>query len=340
MKRKIVIATHIFIQSFSQALRDYLLGKKEDVYFIGQPLFGNVITWTWSSLDTFWKVVKTGKKYDIYIGVDNLNAFIGIQLKQLGFVKKVIYASIDYSQIRFANPILNNIYHWFDYYCLRNADIVWNSSPVMVKEREKRGIPKKYRGKQIAVSDGTDRVKRVPFEKRHRYEIVFIGHFKEGMGLEMLIQSFPEIKRQVPKVKLLMIGGGPIEDKLKKIAKGQEIEFTGLMFDLRDVYARITKSIIGIAPYEKNNMTENTDPGKIKLYLACGLPIVMTRVPLVANEIESKECGIVVEPGNKEEFISSVIKLLENESLIKKMIKNSEPVARKYLWSNVFKKVI
>lgn len=341
MKRRIVIATHIFIESFSQALRDYLLREKNEVLFIGQPLFGNPLSWTMDAIDTFWQVIKTGKKYDIYIGVNNLNTFIGLQLRRFGVVHKTIYSSVDYAHERFNNRLLNNLYHWLDYYCLRNADIVWNSSPAMVLEREKRGIPKKYREKQVAVSDGTDPVKRVPFNKRNRYEIAFVGHFVDGMGLEMLISSFAEIKKQIPQVKLLMIGGGPIEEKLKQLAKNQkDIEFTGIILNLKEVYSRITKSMIGIAPYEKNKYTPNTDPGKIKLYLACGLPIVMTRVPLVADLIDKKKCGIVLEPGDKKAFVNSVIKLLKNEDLLKKCITNSIPVAKEYLWSNVFKKVI
>ena len=341
MKKRIVIATHIFIESFSQALRDYLLREKNEVLFIGQPLFGNPFSWTIDAIDTFWQVIKTGKKYDIYVGVNNLNTFIGLQLRRLGVVRKTIYSSVDYAQERFSNKFLNNLYHWLDYYCLKNADIVWNSSPAMVAEREKRGVEKKYRSKQVSVSDGTDPVKQIPFQKRNRYEIVFVGHFIEGMGLEMLIEVFPEIKKQIPEAKLLMIGGGPIEKKLKGLAENQkDIEFTGIISNLKDVYLKITKSMIGVAPYEMNKYTQNTDPGKIKLYLACGLPIVMTRVPLVANLIDKSKCGIVLEAGNRKAFISSVVKLLKNEKLLKQYVENSKPIAKEYLWSNIFKKVI
>lgn len=326
MKRKIVIATHVFIESFSQALRDCLLREKNEVLFIGHPLFGDPLTWLVEAIDTFWQVVKRRKKYDIYIGINNLNTFVGIQLRNLGFVKKTIYSSVDYAQDRFDNKFLNDLYHWLDYYCLRNADIVWNSSPAMVLEREKRGISKKYREKQIAVSDGTDPVKQVPFNKRNRYEIVFVGHFREGMGLEMLVSSFAEIKKYVPHAKLLMIGGGPIEEKLKQLAKNQkDIEFTGVILNLKDVYPRITRSMIGVAPYERNKYTQNTDPGKIKLYLACGLPIVMTRVPLVANMIDKKKVWNCFRARRQKSFCEFRGQVIEKRYFIKTIYKKQYP---------------
>lgn len=336
MRKKVVIATHVFTPGTSQAFKNYCNKKKFETLFIGHSVFGNVLTWGFGTLDTFWKVLKTGRKYDLYVGFDNLNAFVGIQLKKLGRVKKIIFMTPDYSHTRFKNPILNNIYHLLDYYCLRNSDFVWNSSSVMVYEREKRGISKKYRTKQIMVPDGTDVVEQVPFAKRNRYEIVFVGHLKTGMGLELLISEFRKIQSKIPKAKLLIIGSGPIESKLRQMAKGLNIEFTGFIGNLPKVYKLITKSMIAVAPYEKNTLSENTDPGKVKLYLSAGLPMVITKVPLVALEIAKEECGIAVNPSKSEEFGKALLKLLTNENLLKQYIKNTQKLTKKYAWDNIF----
>lgn len=331
-----VIATHVFTPGTSQALCNYLVKNKKNVLFIQHSIFGNILTWTFGMIDTFWKVLSSKKKYDLYIGFDNLNAFIGIWLRKIGVIPKVIFMTADYSHARFKNKILNSVYHWFDYYCLKNADFVWNSSSVMIKEREKRGISIKYRKKQIMVPDGTDEVKKISFKKRHRYEIVFVGHLKEGMGLEMLIESFPEVVKQITKAKLIIIGSGPIENKLRDKAKGQNIEFKGFIGNLDKVYSIITKSMIAIAPYDRNSLSENTDPGKVKLYLSAGLPMVLTRVPLIAREIEKYKCGIIIEPGNRKKLVLSIINLLKNEKTIKNYIDNVKNLSEKYKWSKIF----
>src|SRR5690606_6446004 len=76
------------------------------------------------------------KPVDLYVGVDNFNAFWGVILKKLGWVKEVVYYTIDYVPVRFQNPVLNDVYHWMDKFCVRNADVVWNVSPRIAEGRE------------------------------------------------------------------------------------------------------------------------------------------------------------------------------------------------------------
>lgn len=339
MIEKIVIATHVFAPGPSQALRDYLVKEEKEVLFIGHPILGNLFTWLWGALDTLIKVLKQGKKYDLYVGYDNVNAFIGLILKKMGKVEKVIFMTVDYSHNRFKNKLLNNFYHWLDYFCLRNADLVWNSTDRMVFEREKRGIPKIYRSKQIAVPDGTDLIKQVPFGKRNRYEIVFVGHLKEDMGLELLIESFPEIEKKIPGIKITIIGSGYMEKKLKELAKGSNIEFKGFIGDLSDVYKIITKAVIGLAIYNENGMMEFTDPAKVKLYLSAGLPVIVTRTPQIAPEIKNKKCGITI-AYNKKEIKNAIVRLLKNEELLRRYSDNALVLSKKYLWSNIFKEAL
>ncbi len=340
----IIIVTHSFSPGTSQALRDYFIRKNKEVFFIEHPLFGNVLSWSVGFIDTLWKVVRVSKKFDLYIGSNNLNAFAGIVFKKIGLVKKVIFFTPDYSHSRFNNKILNNIYFWLDYFCLRESDLVWNSSSIMpldfmIQEREKRGVPKKYRKKQISVPDGTDNVDIPSFEKIDRYKIGFVGHLIEGMGVDFLIDSFLEIKKKNSKVKLLIIGSGPQEEHLREKSEGLEVEFTGFIGDLGKVYELIKYCVVAVAPYKKGTISEYTDPGKVKNYLSAGLPIVITKVPKVAWEIDKAKCGFAVEC-DKKDFAKAVIKLLENDSLLKEYRKNTKKLADKYRWDNVFNRAL
>ena len=344
-KKSIVIASHVFSYGTSQALRDYLLKEKWDVLFIGHNLFGNIFTWTVGVFDTFIRVVLKFRKYYLFMGSNCLNAFVGIILRKIGFVEKVIFFTPDYSQQRFKNRMLNNLYHWLDYYCLKEADLVWNSSSIMpidlmVKEREKRGIPTKYRDKQIPVPDGTDEFRQLSLEQINRFEIGFVGHLKEGMGIELLIDAMPDIKREIPEVKLVIIGSGPIEKYLREKAKDKEyIKFTGFIGDIKCVYDRLSKCAIGIAPYEPGTISQYTDPGKVKVYLTVGLPIVITKVPQVAFEIDKEKCGIAIDFDRKQ-LIDAVIKLLKDDEVLKQYRENTKIMSEKYRWSNIFKRAL
>ena len=77
---------------------------------------------------------------DLFVGIDNLNALAGIFLRKLGAVRRVAYYVIDYTPRRFANPLLNRLYHWIDRTCVRHADVIWNLSSRMHKVRARQGL--------------------------------------------------------------------------------------------------------------------------------------------------------------------------------------------------------
>lgn len=340
MLERVVVSTHVFSPGTSQALRDHLLREGKEVLFIGHPLFGNVFTWSWGALDTFWQVFRQNKTYDLYFGSNNLNAFIGIILKKIGRVKKVIFFTPDYSLKRFNNAVLNHIYLWLDYFCLRHSDLAWNSSSIMpvdlmAQEREKRGVPVKYRNKQISVPDGTDVVETLPFSRINRDEIGFVGHLKEGMGLELLIEVFPWITERIPSAKLLIIGSGPIEEKLRLMAKGMNIEFTGFIGEISRVYQMLSQCAFAVAPYEEGTISQYTDPGKVKVYLSCGLPMVITKVPRVALEIEKEKCGFTIDY-DRNQLIEAITKLLTDDALLEAYRQNTKKLAEKYRWDRIF----
>jgi len=338
MSKKVVIATHVFSPGTSQALREYLEGKHK-LLFIEHPLSGNIFTWTWGALHTFWRVIRTGNKYDLYIGSNNLNSFIGVLLKRVGRVRKVIFYTPDSPPHRFRNRLLNHIYYWMDYFCVRNCELVWNNSPEMIIQREKRGTPVSYRTKQLDVPMGTDRIEQLSFSQINRYQIGFVGHLKEGMGLEILIDAFRIISAEIPESSLLIIGSGPIEERLKNQAEDLNIEFTGLINRLPLVYEKLSLCALAAAPYEENTSSQFTDPGKVKLYLSCALPVIITRVPRIADEIEDTQAGVVIAP-NAEELAEAALGLLKNELLLTKFRQNALALAGRYSWESIFERAL
>ena len=344
MIKSIVIATHVFSPGTSQAFRDYCLRKKMDVLFIGQPWHGNIFNWTLAAVNAFWQVIKTRKKFDLYVGSNRVNAFLGILLKKIGRIKKVIYFSPDWSEKRFSFWLASKIYLWLDYFCLKYSDLVWNSSAIMpfdpmMKAREKRGYPRPWRSKQIQVPDGTDPFPFSSFDKIERFSIGFVGHLRKGMGLLLLVSAFAKIARKIPRVKLLIIGSGPLEEKLKKKAKGLNVEFTGFMGDLSLVYKRLSRCAIAAAPYQPDSISQHSDPGKVKIYLGIGLPVIITKVPQVAWEIEKEKCGLTVRY-NKDELVEAAVRLLKNEKMLKKYRKSAYKLSKKYSWDNIFDRAL
>lgn len=370
---KIVIITHTFATGPGQELETYLRGKVKNLIFIGHPLpfcqdlssffkkynHKGVLTekkqagWHLPGIFLYFKDIFLTFRWlfanpenDLIVGVDCLNAFSAWLLKKLGKTEKVVFYTIDYIPQRFKNTLLNKIYHLLDSFCVRHADYVWNLSPVMIKAREEKGVEKKYRKKQITVPIGTDlNVKRFPFEKINRWEIAFMGHLRNGQGLELLVKSLPEVLKKIPKTHLVLIGTGPLQEKLKaqlsKLDIASKVEFTGFIKNHTQMQNRLAQAAIAVAPYidDEENYTRYTDPGKPKAYLASGLPVVITDIVQVAKEIDKAQCGIAI-GSRKEELVKAIVSLLKADGKLKLYRKNSVEFAKKFAWHKIFKKAL
>lgn len=369
-----VIVTHVYATGPAFRLEEYLQKKVKSLIFIGHPFSytkdnrsfirkykdgklikeekficwksPEILFWVKDLLLTLWWVVKETKKSDYLIGVDNLNAFAGYILKLFGKVNKFVFYVIDYIPERFDNKLLNSLYHYLDRLAVKKSDKVWNLSSVMMAEREKRGISADYRNKQITVPIGTDISKYAKtFDQIDKEKIVFMGHLREGQGVELLIDSIPEIVKKVSKAYLLVIGGGPLEEKFKKNVEiknlSRNVKFTGFIKEYTEVEKLLSDAAVAVAPYVDDNKTytKYTDPGKPKDYLASGIPVVITKVPRVACEIEKNKCGIAINYDRKE-LAGAIIKLLTNRTLLSEFKTNSLKMAHKYAWNKVFDKAI
>jgi len=78
----------------------------------------------------------------------------------------------------------------------------------------------------------------------------------------------------------------------------------------------LTESAIGLAPYVPgaDTYTQYTDPGKPKLYLACGLPVIITDVPASADLIDKAKAGIKVDY-TPESIAQAIKRLLSDDEL-------------------------
>ena len=232
----VAIVTHVFATGPSQELEEYLKGKVNTLMFIGHPFSyakdvqsfyriyengkllqeRNGVALKLPELIVYFKdffytlvwTAKARKNFDIFVGVDPLNCFAGIFLNKIKKTRKVIMYTIDYVPKRFNNKSLNWLYHRLDSYCVMHSDQIWNLSPRMAVEREKKGVLKD--DKQIVVPIGVNfnRIKRLSLGEINRNCVVYMGHLRKGQGLELIIQALPKIVKKIPSIKLLIIGTG------------------------------------------------------------------------------------------------------------------------------------
>ncbi|MFA5188761.1 MAG: glycosyltransferase [Patescibacteria group bacterium] len=375
--KNIIIATHVFATGPAQDLKEFLLlNKINKLLFVGHPLFydiklngsgyeiykqGKKITETYKKIKKLWEPwsylksiilnfywsFKQKTKWDIYIGSNNLNAFSGLLLKYVKRTNKVIYYVIDYNPKRFKSKILNKIYHWVDQFCVRHCDETWNLSPRMEQARlEYFGFADKKQ-KIVPIGIWFKRIKKYNFNEINKHTLVFMGHLIKKQGIQYVLRAIPGILKEIPDFKFLIIGDGNYAEYLKKMAQDFKIneclEFTGYLKDHANIENKLAKSALAVALYEKydqnNNLTFTyfADPSKIKVYLGCGVPILLTDVPHNSKEILNKKCGLIIDD-DKENITRAVINLMKNEELLKQFRKNALNYAKQFDWNLIFYK--
>ena len=372
----IAIISLIFATGPALDLEEFLKDKVNNLVFIGHPFsfsktpasflriyskkklvakqefiklrIPDILLYIKDAFLTFWWFFRYPEKIDLYIGSDGFMTFLGLFLKQIGKVKDVVLYTIDFMPRRFPNVALNWLYHYFDEQALKNCKVVWNLSDKMAQGREEyMRIKRENLVPQLTVPLGiwNKRIPKLQLNKKRRHQLVFMGHILEKQGLDIVIEAMPIISKKMPKVQLIVIGTGQYEDNLKRKVKKLKIEkfvkFLGYIESHIEVEKLLSESIVAVATYKPDpeSFTYFADPGKIKNYLAAGLPVILTDVPPIARDIEEKKCGFIVKY-DYQDLAITVIRLLSSPVSLKRYSQNAFKYAKNFDWDYIFPKAL
>ena len=255
---------------------------------------------------TVWWTLWFGGRWDRYIAVDGLLTVFGLLLRALGRVKHVTFWSLDFvPSNRFASRLRNAIYARINRTAALHADEVWDHTALMVEaKRTHLGLtPQDYRA-HFVVPYGIwiDRITPRTFEACEQNVLVFIGHLIEKQGAQRVIEAIPTIVESIPNFRFRVMGDGAYRPALEALATRigvtPHVEFLGRVDDDREVEDLIARSCVAIAPYlrEIDTFTQfGADPGKVKNYLGCGVPTLVTDVPWIARDVETHGAGEVID---------------------------------------------
>ncbi len=172
--------------------------------------------------------------------------------------------------------------------------------------------------------------------------IIFMGTIYRFRGLDRVITDFRKILRRHPQTKLLIVGWGEDEVRLKRLSLEHGVSgsvvFTGLQpySLLPDI---IRSSDICINPFELNAITRDILPNKVFQYLACGKPLVATRLPGTEPFLSGEEHGVVYT--SLEEVTDRLLDLIEDSDRRRKLGENAaSAVQQRYDWKRVAQQMI
>lgn len=218
------------------------------------------------------------------------------------------------------------------------------ASKILVSNTPSKEIMKSYykvnEEKISIVPNGVD-LSFFKTKEKDPNKVVFSGVMYHHRGLDVLLDAAPQIIKEVPETKLVLLGDGPEMKKLKEIVKQENldpnIEFKGWI-DRKDIPEHLSNASIGIGPLKRTTVTENALPIKVLEYMASSLPIIAKTGTLPEDVLKNDENGWFVE--NSSELSEKIIKLEKNPELVIKMGKKSLDMVKKFSWEKIAKSIL
>lgn len=283
------------------------------------------------------------KKYDYVICFNCLNAFSVLIFKRFIKNTKIVFYTIDYTDYRFNNKFLNNLYKYFDKYSSENADYIINLSERVSNMR----IKNKYNlnTTQYVLPVGTDNNKfDYNLDKRFKSrKIVCLSTIYKRQGVQILVKSAAILKKLEYKVIFDIIGDGPYLNTIKKYCDilnvNEYFKFHGLVKDKMDLNELLSSSSIGIAPYKidktKTSIAYYADVTKPKDYISFNLPVLITDAVEVASTIKRYNAGVLINY-NHEDISKKIISIFDNYNFYKKLSDNAEVMSKSFNQEKIF----
>jgi glycosyltransferase involved in cell wall biosynthesis len=140
---------------------------------------------------------------------------------------------------------------------------------------------------------------------------VCVARFAPQKNHALLLNAFAQGPAANPNAHLVLVGEGVLQQELEAQTKAlgltRQVHFLGLRVDIPDVLAAMDIFVLS-SDWEGN-------PLSILEAMAAGLPILSTAVGGVPDLFENGREGLVVRPGDVQEFSKTMLALLENRDL-------------------------
>ena len=222
---------------------------------------------------------------------------------------------------------------------LAHSDAIISVSESYIYESRFLG---KYRDKIIVIPNGINLEEfDIPYSKeecrdllkldKEKNIILFVGSLHPLKGPHILLKAIPKVIRKNRDTLFVFVGGGDI-DRYKKLSEElgvrEYVKFTGYVDKNKPFYYKA--SDIFVLPSFLECL-----PLVILEAMACGVPIVASKVGGIPDVVKDGWNGLLVPPGDSEALANAIIYLLENEDIRERMGKNGRERVKNYSWDKI-----
>lgn len=166
------------------------------------------------------------------------------------------------------------------------------------------------------------------------FVIGHVGVLREWLDFEPLFKAFKKLSASYD-MKMLIVGGGIGYDDTVQMAKKhnilKDVIFTGTV-----PYSQVPRYIscmdVGVIPFKRDDVSQNSLPLKLFEYMACEKPVISTNVKGITENFGDS----VLYASNYEDYLERIRELLRDPDLkISLGIKGRNMVLNDFDWSKI-----
>ena len=171
--------------------------------------------------------------------------------------------------------------------------------------------------------------------------VMHLGSILSHSGLEVIFNAIPNILKEIPNFKLLVVGDGSHLPSLKqqaiRLGINDKIIFTGFV-PYKEVPRFCSLANLCINSFRIIDMTDKLSPVKIFDFMSCGKPVLATPLKGMLYDFPKDSKTIVY--AELDDFEEKIISLLNNENLQEIGNNSRKFVEEHFTWDIVAKKIL
>jgi glycosyltransferase involved in cell wall biosynthesis len=163
--------------------------------------------------------------------------------------------------------------------------------------------------------------------------ILYVGRLIKQKGVIELILAMKLVKKVISDATLLLVGGGPLEETVKKLSTDLNLEESIRLYgpvpheSMPEVY-RVADVLVLPSIVTKTWMEQF---GYVLAEaMATGIPVVASNCGAIPELVKHEETGLLTKPGDPIDLAQRIIEILKNDELKQKVRENGMKYVRKY----------
>lgn len=151
-----------------------------------------------------------------------------------------------------------------------------------------------------------------------------VAHLADHKGHKYLIRATKILKEHTPKIKIVIVGEGPLRMELDKEVRDSKVEDIVFFLGFREDVPRILSSLdlFVLSSYLEGLGSSILDA------MACRLPVVATRTGGIPEVVIHRETGLLVPPRSPQALAKAIMKLYNDREMALRLGKRGYEIVR------------